>query len=72
MVYRRLSHSIAGLFTTNVAYGGADGRDLYITESEIGTILRARMPVPGKPMVLASELTEPGGTRAAPNGAGPA
>lgn len=42
--------SCTGLFTTNVAYGGPDGRDLYITESETGTILRARMPQPGKPM----------------------
>ncbi len=42
--------SSAGFFTTNVAYGGVDGRDLYITESETGTILRARMTVPGKTM----------------------
>jgi gluconolactonase len=42
--------SCAGLFTTNAAFGGADRRDLYITESETGSILRARMPNPGKPM----------------------
>lgn len=39
-----------GIRTTNVAYGGADGRDLFITESEDGAILRARMPVPGRAM----------------------
>lgn len=42
--------SCTGLFTTNIAYGGPDNRDLYITESETGTILRARMPCPGKVM----------------------
>ena len=42
--------SCTGLLTTNLAYGGPDGRDLYITESDTGTILRAKMPLPGKPM----------------------
>ena len=42
--------SCTGILTTNLAYGGADGRDLYITESETGTILRARMPLAGKTM----------------------
>jgi gluconolactonase len=40
--------SPAGIRTTNVAYGGADRRDLYITESEQGCILRARVPVAGR------------------------
>jgi gluconolactonase len=39
---------------TNMAYGGADGRTLYITESYSGAILTARMPVAGK--VLYSHL----------------
>lgn len=39
--------SCAGLMTTNCAYGGPDGRSLFITESETGTILRAELPVPG-------------------------
>jgi gluconolactonase len=39
--------SCAGLGTTNVAYGGPDRKTLYITESETGTILKARMPHPG-------------------------
>ena len=42
--------SCTGHHTTNVAYGGPDNRDLYITESETGTILRARMEIPGQPM----------------------
>ena len=42
--------SRAGLATTNIAYGGADGKTLYIIESETGSILTARMPVPGRPM----------------------
>lgn len=39
-----------GQHTTNVAFGGADGRSLYITESDTGTIQRAELPVAGKPM----------------------
>ncbi len=42
------ARSANGLFTTNIAFGGADRRDLYITESHTGTILRARVPVPGR------------------------
>jgi gluconolactonase len=37
-----------GLSTTNLCYGGADNRTLFITESDTGTILSARMPVPGR------------------------
>jgi gluconolactonase len=40
--------SATGLFTTNVAFGGADLRDLYITESHSGVILRARLPERGQ------------------------
>jgi gluconolactonase len=40
--------SAAGLFTTNCAFGGADRKTLYITESETGSILRAQMNVPGR------------------------
>jgi gluconolactonase len=42
--------SPAGIYTTNVAYGGADMKDLYITESYSGTILRARVDVAGAPL----------------------
>jgi gluconolactonase len=42
--------SCTGLLTTNVAYGGPDGRTIYITESETGTILMAQLEVPGRPM----------------------
>ena len=42
--------SPAGPYTTNLAYGGADNRTLYITESQSGTILKAKLPVPGKTM----------------------
>lgn len=33
-----------GLGTTNCAFGGREGRTLYITESDSGTILRAELP----------------------------
>ena len=33
---------------TNIAFGGADRRTLYITDSLNGEILTARMPVAGK------------------------
>jgi gluconolactonase len=36
--------------TTNLAFGGPDNRNLYITESESGTVLVARMDIPGQPM----------------------
>jgi gluconolactonase len=36
-----------GVLGTNVAYGGSDGRRLYITEAETGTIQVADMPVDG-------------------------
>lgn len=42
--------SCEGLTTTNMAYGGFDNRTLFITESESGCILKARMPVAGRPM----------------------
>lgn len=35
---------------TNVAFGGPENRDLFITESQSGTILRVRMKVPGAPV----------------------
>jgi gluconolactonase len=40
--------SCAGELTTNIAFGGADRRDLYIVESATGSILRARVPVAGR------------------------
>ncbi len=42
--------SCRGATVTNAAFGGAERRELYLTESETGTILVARMPVPGRPM----------------------
>lgn len=42
--------SCMGLATTNVAYGGPDNRNLYITESETGCVLVARLPVAGRVM----------------------
>lgn len=43
--------SCTGLATTNIAFGGADRRSLFITESETGTILHARLPVPGRALL---------------------
>lgn len=42
--------SCMGHMTTNIAFGGKDNRDLYITESESGSVLVARMETPGQPM----------------------
>ncbi|MCI5084447.1 MAG: SMP-30/gluconolactonase/LRE family protein, partial [Rhodovulum sp.] len=36
--------SPCGLGTTNCAFGGPDGRTLFITESDSGSILRAEFP----------------------------
>ncbi len=38
-----------GHATTNVAFGGADGKTLFITESDSGTILEARLDVGEEP-----------------------
>ncbi len=40
----------SGVLGTNVAYGGPDGRRLYITEAETGTIQVADMPISGNVM----------------------
>lgn len=39
-----------GHLCTNVAFGGPDNKSLFITESETGSILRAELPVAGRPM----------------------
>jgi gluconolactonase len=39
-----------GLLGTNLAYGGPDGRRLYITEAETGTIQVADVPINGSMM----------------------
>lgn len=39
--------SPVGLSTTNVAFGGADGRRLFVTESDSGSILFADIPMRG-------------------------
>ena len=45
--FSRLGHPLSrivggkGLTTTNISFGGADGRSLFITESDTGVILRA-------------------------------
>lgn len=42
--------SPCGLFTTNIAFGGPDNKELFITESSTGTILRAALPFAGRQM----------------------
>ncbi len=42
--------SCRGIRTTNCAFGGPDFKTLYITESESGSILRAKLPVAGHPL----------------------
>lgn len=39
-----------GILTANMAFGGVDNRDLFITEAESSSILRVRLPFAGKPM----------------------
>jgi gluconolactonase len=40
--------SCSGIATTNCAYGGPEGKSLFITESATGTVLRAELPVAGR------------------------
>lgn len=42
--------SCTGLATTNCAYGGAERKSLFITESASGSVLRAELPVVGRAM----------------------
>ncbi|WP_445657474.1 SMP-30/gluconolactonase/LRE family protein [Achromobacter sp. NCFB-sbj8-Ac1-l] len=42
--------SPVGMSTTNLAFGGPDGRTLYCTESVSGSILRAQAPHAGMPL----------------------
>lgn len=42
--------SCRGLGTTNCAFGGPGNRDLFITESDSGCVLRARLDVKGRTM----------------------
>ena len=42
--------SCGSTHTTNLAFGGADGRTLYITDSGAAAILTAQLDVPGKAM----------------------
>lgn len=42
--------SCTGSLTTNVAYGGVDRKTLFITESETGQVLMARVDTPGQLM----------------------
>lgn len=39
-----------GILTANCAFGGPDGRDLFITEAETSSILRVRLPFAGARM----------------------
>jgi gluconolactonase len=45
-----LIEACIGHHMTNLAFGGKDNRQLFITESDTGSILRAEVPVPGKQM----------------------
>ena len=42
--------SSGGKSITNMAYGGLDNRDLFMSESDTGRVLRVRLDVPGKLM----------------------
>lgn len=39
-----------GILTANMAFGGPDNRDLFITEAETSSILKVTLPFSGKPM----------------------
>lgn len=43
--------ALDGVLTTNIAYGGADRRTLFITESNTVSILAADVRVPGRPVL---------------------
>lgn len=47
--------SPTGAVITNCAFGGADRREIYLTEADSGVILRARLPFPGQPLPALGE-----------------
>jgi gluconolactonase len=50
--------SEVGWHTTNMAFGGVDGKTLFITESESGTVLTAHVPVAGLPLFSHAGISE--------------
>ena len=46
----RIRSCTGGRTTTNLAYGGAENKSLFITESDTGSILRAELPTAGRTM----------------------
>jgi gluconolactonase len=50
--FGRPTHHIgaAGMYVTNVAFGGADRRTIHLVDSGTGTILAARLPIAGRAM----------------------
>lgn len=46
----RIAGASDGRSTTNLAFGGADGRSVFITESTSGSILRAELDIAGQSM----------------------
>jgi gluconolactonase len=55
--------SCAGTSLTNVAFGGADRKTLYCTESVSGSVLRAELEEPGLPIQRPASNTTTGDTR---------
>lgn len=48
-------HAPEGVLTTNCAFGGPDGRHLFITESTTGSVLSAPLEVAGQPLFSHAE-----------------
>lgn len=51
----RIKASSQGRSTTNLAFGGADRRSLFITESSTGTLLRAELDIAGEALYSHAE-----------------
>ncbi len=56
-VFRVLSP--AGLAVTNAAFGGADGRTLFLCESPSGSVMRVRLPLAGAPLFSHGDVAKP-------------
>ena len=55
--------SCAGMSLTNVAFGGADRKTLFCTESISGSVLRITLDVPGQPIHRAGAIHQPSARR---------
>jgi gluconolactonase len=54
VIQYRLPDGMEDAMVTNVCFGGADLRTVYVTLAESGRLVRGRWPVPGLPLAFSA------------------